>query len=213
MTLTTEYRHLSISNKKKCTEILNKSVLTDDDIIDFLISLHLTLEVNLNALFRQLSHKQLVLLSRADIKMIEMIEKIDKIEMIPKTTLFIYTSNFNFDNKLNEVGEHHKIIGKLINFCEIRNKLIHGHSILTITKDEKNSNSYLKKKLNETTLKDQIDTFITIIKGFRFFLDCMESSLSPNGKESYKEEYLSDSFLTDTTFFKKMNAKKINFSD
>lgn len=208
MKLTSESTSFSIFNKKKCTEILNKSERTEDDIIDFFISLHLILEVNLNALFRQLSHTQLWKLSLAGIDELEIIENIDKIDFITKTTLFIYNSEFSFDNKLKEAEKHHKIIKKLKNFSEMRNKLLHGHSIMTIIEEGKSRDSNLKKKLNTETLEKQIEMFITIIEGMRFYLDCLDSSLRQSGKEDYKKEYLSDIFLTNTTFFKKMKAKK-----
>lgn len=214
--LISESVYLSISNKKRCIEILNKLDLTklteeeiEENIIDSLISLHLILEVNLNALFRHLSHNQLLQLSHANIDEIEMIKNIDKIEFISKTTLFIYNSKFNFDNKLNEVENHHKIIEKLKYFSEMRNKIIHGHSIMTIIEEGKSRNSELKKKLNEEFLFKQIECFKSIMEGMRFFLDCLDSSLSLSKRESYKKEFLSDDFLTDTNFYKRMKLKKV----
>ena len=52
---TIESVYLILSNKKKCNELLKKSELTENDIIDFYISLHLVLEVSLNSLYRKLS--------------------------------------------------------------------------------------------------------------------------------------------------------------
>lgn len=208
MKVTSESASFTIFNTKKCIEILNKSERTEDDLSDFIISLHLILESNLHALFRALSHTQLWKLSFTGIDELKIIERIDNIDFITKTTLFIYNSKFNFDNKIKEAEKHHKIIGILMNFSEMRNKLLHGHSNMTIIEEGKSRDSDLKKKLNMETLEKQIKMFITIVEGMRFYLDCLDSSLTTSRKESYKNEFLSDSFLTDTTFFKNMKAKK-----
>lgn len=202
--LRSESVYLIIANKKKCAEILDKSDLSDDDIIDVFISLHLILEVSLNALFRQLSLRFIntMRIIKKGIDELEMIENIDNIDFITKTTLFIYNSKFNFDNKLPEAAKYHSIIGTLKKFSEMRNRLLHGHSISTIIEDGTSRDSKLKKNLTKKYLEEQIVKFKFIMEGIRFYLDCLDSSLSPEGKESYKNEFLSDDFLKNATLLK-----------
>lgn len=187
-----ESDYLIVSNKKKCKELLNESELSEEDIIDTLISLHIVLEAGLNTLYRHL-----VLLSiEKSLDKLKIIENIDQISFIDKTALFIYNSKFNFEGKKEKAEEYHKIIGMIKDFSTVRNKLIHGHSISTIhTMGRERKDSSLKKKINLDFLKQQVSKFCFILKGLRFYLDCLDSSLSETGKEDLKREYLNDEFL------------------
>ncbi len=190
----TESTHLLNSNKEKCKQLISFSKLGDNDIIDTLISLHLVLEVGLNHFYRHLS----LLSIKKDISHQEVIKNIDNISFIDKTVLFIYNSKFNFDSpeKLIKAAECHKIINRLRDFAGVRNKLLHGHSISTIYYGEgRKERSSLKEKINLKFLNQQIKTFRLIMEGLRFYLDCLESSLTEQGKKDFKESFLDDSFI------------------
>lgn len=188
-----ESEYLIISNKKKCKQllVLGKSDLGEEGIIDVLVSLHIILEVSLNTLFRHL----LLMGIKKDVDEFEIIKNIDAINFIDKTVLFIYNSKFNFEEKLAEASRYHSIIGKLKNFAELRNKLLHGHSISFVFPEGESGQSLLKKKINPESLTDQIEKFKFILEGMRFYLDCLDSSLTQDGKERFKRAYLNDDFL------------------
>lgn len=186
-----ESGYLIISNKKKCGNLIKNSKLSGNDIVDALISLHIVLEVGLNTLYRHL----ITSVIKKQIDEFEIIENIDKINFIDKTVLFIYNSKFNFGDNLDKANEFHKIIGEMRCFSEARNKLLHGHSISTIFCGEKNKHSKTKRMLSPDYLGEQVKRFCSIMKGMRFYLDCLDSELSSEGKESFKNSYLDDSFL------------------
>ena len=186
-----ESNYLIFSNKKICDNLISNSELDDNDIIDVLISLHIVLEVSLNTLYRHLSSSVI----KKDIDQFEVMKNIDNINFIDKTILFIYNSKFNFKNKLSEASKYHSIINKIRSFSEVRNKLLHGHSISTISDNKGKRYSEVKKKLNPNFLKEQINRFCFIMEGMRFYLDCLDSELAPVEKEHYKKFFLDDSFL------------------
>lgn len=186
-----ESQHLIITNKEKCSFLAGESELNFNNIIDCLISLHIVLEVSLNSLFRNLS----LLSMKKSIDQFKIIENIDNINFIDKTILFIYNSKFNFNGKLDKATEYHKIIGTMKDFSNIRNKLLHGHSISTIYEQEEKSDSSLKKNISLEYLGEQIKKFRIIMEGMRFYLDCLDSNLTEQGKEDLKKEFLNDDFL------------------
>jgi len=186
-----ESNYLIISNKEKCNKLISYSELSDNDIIDILISLHIVLEVSLNTLYRHLALFSL----KKNIDEFEVMKNIDNISFIDKTILFIYNSKFDFDGKLDQATEYHKIIDTIKDFSNIRNKLLHGHTISTIHRGGTREDSELKKKINLEYLKEQIKKFCFILKGICFYLDCLDSNLTQQGKEDLKREYLSDDFL------------------
>lgn len=80
-------------------------------------------------------------------------------------------------------------------FSNIRNKLLHGHAISTIFDSEGKRHSDLKRKINPKVLKEQVAKFRLIMEGMRFYLDCLDSTLTESGKKALKQEYLSNDFL------------------
>lgn len=188
-----ESLYLLLSNRQKCQELLNKETLEENDIIDIYISLHLVLEVGLNGLHRQIITSQIV----KPIDKHEVIRNIDGIGFIEKTILFIYNAHFDFRSDLNESAIHHKIIGKLKGFAGIRNKLLHGHSIGSLTDDENvTSISDARSNLDIDKLKTQIKLFIDINNGMKFFLDHLDNDGWSDGYiEDLKNEYLNYSFI------------------
>lgn len=188
----TESGYLITSNKEKCRQILAKGSLNEGDIIDFLVALHIVLEVSLNSLFRNLSLTGI----KKGVDDFEIAQNIDEISFIHKTILFIYNSKFNFDRKLSEATRYHSIIGKLKDFAAPRNKLLHGHSISTVFSEGNQRHSPLRRNINSQYLDEQIRKFKDIMEGMRFYLDCLDSSLTTSGKDSFKRECLDDNFLT-----------------
>lgn len=188
-----ESLYLLLSNRQKCQDLLNKETLEENDIIDIYISLHLVLEVGLNGLHRQIITSQIV----KPIDKHEVIRNIDGIGFIEKTILFIYNAHFDFRSDLHESAIHHKIIGKLKGFAGIRNKLLHGHSIGSLTDDENvTSISDARSNLDINKLKTQIKLFIDINNGMKFFLDHLDNDgWSESYIEDLKNQYLNYSFI------------------
>lgn len=191
--LRTESLYLLQSNKLKLQEILSKPKLDENDIIDAYIYLHIVLEVSLNAFFRNLYLMKIL----KPISEIEVTENLDKINFIDKTVLFIYNSKFTFiGTDLEQSAIHHKIIGKLRRFCEIRNRLLHGHSISTISIDEEYIiHSKTREAINEDRLKEQIRLYKEILSGMRFFLNRLADGTSNDLIKDFEKEYLNDDFI------------------
>jgi len=186
-----ESGYLISSNEEKIKNILASSDLSTGNIIDIFISLHIVLEVSLNTL-----HRHLILNSfKKRVDKFDVMKNIDNISFIDKTTLFIYNSKFAFGDKLSQAEKYHGIISKLKDFSGIRNQLLHGHSICSISERGSSKDSELKKKLNREYLDKQIKNFKFILEGMRFYLDCLESSFTKSGKEDLKKIYLNDEFL------------------
>ena len=196
VTAEVEKRHLAISNKKRCKKILAKSKKTEKDIIDFLISLHLLLEVNLSAFYRQIVNSKG--LSKLTPKNpYKVIKELDEISFIDKTILFIYFSNIKFNSNKEEAIKHHSIIQQLKTFCGVRNKLLHGHAIAERKGRGIEAESEAKKVVSKKMMDRQINLFIDICKGVGFYLDCLESGLTDSGKDQFKKAYLDYEFLED----------------
>lgn len=188
--ITTESEYLIISNKEKIAGLLALEDPSEGEMIDTLISLHIVLEVGLNTLFRHVS----LLSIKKGIERLEVIKNIDNISFIDKMVLFIYNSKFNFDD-IGRATEYHKIIGTLKSFSSIRNQLLHGHSISTVTDERGHHHSKLKESLNKKALEDQVQKFIFILEGMRYYVDCLDSPFNGSGKESFKNSYLDDTFI------------------
>jgi len=191
MKVRSESGYLISSNKEKCARIISESDINTNDIIDCLVSLHIILEVSLNTFYRHIALASL----KKDINEFEVMENVDRINFIDKTILFIYNANFDFKEELIKAAEYHKIINTLKDFSELRNKLLHGHSISTIFDGEKNLDSKLKSKINLSCLSEQIKKFRFILEGMRFYLNHLDVRGDIINKEFLKDNYLSDDFL------------------
>lgn len=192
MTATIESLYLLSSNRKKCSEILAKPNRSDEDIMDFLVSLHLVLELGLNAFFRQIIMIQL----QKGIEKTKIAGNLDRISFIDKAVLFIYMPSFDFNGQIEEADRYHSLIGTLRKFAEIRNKLLHGHMIARVHYSETHSVvTETSLLLNEDTLTKQITDFKFIMDGIAFYFDCLKSSFTPSGKASLKAEFLDKEFL------------------
>lgn len=169
--------------RDRCKEILRRKSLGDLDKVDFYVSLHFVLEIGLNTIFRRISLSSL----KKDVDHFEVIKNLDGIEFIDKTILFIYNSNFDFDGKLPEAAEHHKVINRMKSFAYMRNAIAHGHSAISTGEDS----SELRKRLDKDP-SEQITLFRSILASMRFFIDCLQ--IDKPIKDSLMP-YLDDSFL------------------
>ena len=98
---------------------------------------------------------------------------------------------------MEESAVRHKIIVKLKNFTGIRNKLLHGHSIGSLTVGNKpRRDTEARSALEINKLKEQIRLFVDINKGMQFFLDHLDNKgWNKNYIEDLKNEYLSYDFI------------------
>lgn len=191
ISMRTKSDYLIISHRKKCKDLIEISPLSPEDIIDILISLHIVLEVGINAFFRQITLNAI----KKTIGTLDVVKNIDQISFIDKTTLFIYNSTFDFSGKNDQASEYHKIIGMLKDFSGIRNSLLHGHAIMTVSNGVDVQHSKLKEQINLKYLDEQLKKFRFILEGLSFYFDCLVSSWTSSGKEDLKKEYLDISFL------------------
>lgn len=186
-----ESHYLIDSNRQKCKQIFSKSEWRDGELVDGYIALHIVLEASLNSLFRQLTVKSLV----KSVDELEVMQNIDKISFIDKTILFIYNSRFNFGNELADANKYHGVIKKLRAFCEIRNQLLHGHAIATITDSSGvRRDSVARGNINYDRLVQQLNDFRFIIDGVNFFVSHLDG-ISEAEKRHYRQDFLDYSFL------------------
>lgn len=189
----TESLHLLLLNKEKCKEILDKPTKSEGDIMEFLVSLHLVLELGLNAFFRQIIIMQL----QKGIEKTKVASNLDKISFIDKVALFIYMPSFNFNGEIARADSYHAAIGKLRKFTGIRNKLIHGHMVGQVHYSATNIvDTETALLLNEDMLKIQIEDFKFIIDAIAFYFDHWHSSFTQQGKIDLKTQFLDTEFLS-----------------
>ena len=187
-----ESDYLIIKNKRTCNHLLAVEKNTEENIIDFLISLHIVLEVSLNSLFRHLTINQI----KKSVGKLKVIKNLDNISFIDKTVLFIYNSNFDFGDNVDKATKYHEIIGKMKQFSEARNKLLHDHSVSTLFPHEGlERDSEVRALLSEENVKKQIKLFKFILEGMRYYIDCLEGDFTSNRKENLKKEFLNDDFF------------------
>jgi hypothetical protein len=185
-----ESNHLFYSHKEKLKNLLNKNELDRNDVIDIYFSLHLVLELGINNVFRKIITPGL----KNNIDTHEMVENLDSISFRDKIVMFIYYSKFNF-NEISDATRYHSIINKIKKFSEIRNKLFHGHSISEISNNKGISRSNLREKLKFEVLKKHVEDFKFILEGLAYYIDCLESENTSDGKRQFIKTYLSHDFI------------------
>lgn len=186
-----ESGYLIIKNKDICSNILRMQNPVENDLIDFFVSIHLVMEISLNTFFRTISLVEM----QKRVDPLAVIKNLDGINFIDKTILFIYNSHFNFNGALDSADRYHSIIGQLRQFSEPRNKLLHGHSISTIFRQDTNRHSDTRNIISQERMNNQISLYKNVMNGLKFYFDCLQSSFSTSGKNSIKNEYLDDAFL------------------
>ncbi len=192
----TESDYLITSRREKCARLLSQPELHEEDMIELYIALHVVLEVGLNALLRRITlwHAQPAFDRR------EVINQVDDINFKDKTALFLYYGHFNFGQKTEQAKNHQSILKKMAHFSEIRNQLLHGHSISTFILEGQAHDSSVRRKMNPKTLAKQIGLFRDIIQGMIFYLECLDLEGRPLDKEELRKKYLDLSFLEKTKF-------------
>ncbi len=188
MSVIFESLYLLESNQKKCKELLSKSNRSPNDIIDFLISIHIVLEFGLNGLFREIIINNI----QKNIDKAKIVNNLDHITFIDKTILFIYMEKYNFNNNLSKANEHHSIIEILKDFSNTRNQLMHGSMIGSFS-DENSSKTSAVSIITSEHMKKQIEKFKKILDGVIFYLDHLK--YCPVNKEDLKNKFLDTTFL------------------
>jgi hypothetical protein len=194
-----ESSHLLNLHRETVHSLLCKSNLDQTELMEVLVSLHIVLEIGINTFFRQifLSPK-----NRAVFDQTKIIDNLDNINFGDKVALFIYSSEFDFDNDEIEIAKKfHKIIGEIKQFSAMRNKLLHGHGIIEIYEEGGSKKSALSKELNLDKLKKQIESFKLILDGLSFyFKHYTQGRWTKAGKQQYIDAYLDTKFLPTTNF-------------
>ena len=192
VSMTVESQYLLISNREKCHKILLKNEKDRNDIIDFLISLHLVLEIGLNGFYRKIILNQL----QKTIRITTIANDLDSVSFIEKTVMFFTLPKFDFQDKINEADKYYDAIGKIRNFSEIRNKLLHGHAIMEISSNGTREQSRAFELLTEVNLQAQVNNFKFIMEAVEFYFEHMKNSnFTEHGKNSLKKQFLYIDFL------------------
>ena len=188
MSVISELLYLIESNQKNCKKLLSKHNRSPNDIIDFLISLHLVLEAGLNGLFREI----IINKTKKTINKTEIAKNLDCITFIDKTILFIYMEEYDLKDKISEADGCHSIIGILKDFSNTRNKLIHGSMVGSFS-DGNSDRTLTANLITPEHMKKQIEKFEKILKGVTFYLDHLKSC--PVNKNDLKNKFLDITFL------------------
>ncbi|MBI2673669.1 MAG: hypothetical protein HYX23_00045 [Candidatus Zambryskibacteria bacterium] len=175
---------------KRIVPLLNNTELTEEDIVDSLISLHLILESGMNAFFRELVR------DHSFSPDLDIFKHLDSINFIDKTSVFLYTFNFDFkEEDLQEREKYKNLISRLKNFRKMRNLLLHGHAVMRVQNITNNTikKSEAKKIVDQKTLDEQIYSFKEIVDGMRFYIARLASPR--NGSDLLSTTFLEYSFL------------------
>ena len=172
-------------HKDRCKKILDKKergTLTGKELIDFYISLHITLEVGINMVLRSF---MFITSSDGNTSLYKKIDdSTERISFIDKIAMFIYT--VPKINIKSEYDKHLKIIQRLKDFSRNRNLFIHGSSIYI--KGEHKSNA--KMLLSITEMKKQTKLFEDIFNDLIFHFDNLKYQPAKNKKNSFMIEYV-----------------------
>ncbi|QQS60474.1 hypothetical protein IPN41_00635 [Candidatus Falkowbacteria bacterium] len=176
-----ESLHLLIKNIEECRRIVSKEYRSPNDIADFLISLHLVLEISINACIRDIVINNL----QKTIDKAKIVENLDKISFIEKATLFIYMEKYDFSGELHEADKHHRIIGTMKDFAKTRNFLMHG-SMIGGFLDVTSTTTPAVETLTNEHMENQITKFREICEGMKFYIrhlkDCKSNKDDLEGK-------------------------------
>ncbi len=187
----TESDYLIVSRKERCRQILQAGDPTEENMIELYIALHVVLEVGLNALLRRLTLWHV----GPGFDRVEVIKQVDEIHFKDKVAMFLYHGHFNFEDEAGQAIGHHRILNKIMHFSEIRNQLLHGHSISTLTLEGKKHQSAVRRKMNQETLAKQLALFQDIVKGMNFFLNHLVVDRPGLDKKELVDKYLNVDFL------------------
>lgn len=184
------------SKKRVCNDFLQKYTLNDVEILDFLLSLHLVLEIGVNSFFRSLYY----IYSNLEFSKYENL--LDDVSFLNKIQYFLSSNRFTYrDGK--EVDEAEKLAKQVIsdikNFNEVRNKIVHGHSISEYS-GAVSKKSKLLELIRPSQVKDQVERFKKIIDSLNYFVDRLvinstDISIPSDQIRQFQEDFLSYNFL------------------
>lgn len=192
-TIKVESNYLLRSRKELCQSLLKNETLDEADILEFLLALHIVLEVGINTFFR--SFYGMV----PDLDYVKEIYLIDEVGFAEKTKLFLTTSKFTFrDGSDVKAASGHvdDILDSLKIFNNVRNMIIHGHSVSESSLGAVSKKSKLKGKLSESYMKEQIARFKKIIGGYNFFIDRLDTFVAPDQIKQFQVNFVSSDFLS-----------------
>ncbi|MFW0862073.1 MAG: hypothetical protein ACKKL6_00595 [Candidatus Komeilibacteria bacterium] len=186
-----ESPYLIKSNKEKCKKIIGKEPdVSPNSRADFLISLHLVLELSLNALLREIIVNNL----QKKIDKSKIVNNLDKISFIEKITLFVYMEKYKFDyDEIEKADEYHSIIGKMKEFSKTRNLLMHGSMIGSFL-DDHSSPTTATSVLTPEHMNEQIENFKYILEGVKFYLNHLKNCTF--NKKELIDKFLNTDFLS-----------------
>lgn len=187
----TENTYLFDKNIEECKRIFEKTNKSPNDIIDFLLSLHLVLEIGINSVIRDVIVNKL----QKGVDKSKIVNNLDRISFIDKATLFVYMEKYNFScqDEIEEADKFHSIIGCMKSFSEARNILMHGGMIGSFF-DRFSSCTNAVSILNIKYMNGQISKFKMICDGLKFYLDHLSSDNLNFG--NLKDKYLNYDFIS-----------------
>lgn len=192
VTLKVESNYFFISRRDRCTEFLKIDDPKEADILEFLLNLHFVLEIGINTFFRYYYK----LFSNYDF--FKDGNEIDKVGFYDKVTIFLNENSFTLETgeNLNTSRQRvNEIIGLIKNFNNVRNMIVHGHSVNEISYGEEKTQSSLKSKLNKDYCIKQIESFKKIILNINYFIDRLDTKVRRDTIEMFQKNYLDLNFL------------------
>ncbi|MFA7315658.1 MAG: hypothetical protein WC059_02545 [Candidatus Paceibacterota bacterium] len=192
VTIKVESNYLFRSRKEYCEEFLKKDTNSQTDILEFLLALHFVLEIGINTFFRNYYNVYSIL----DTFMHD--NELDNVSCLDKIRFFLSSNRFTFrdgKDKAESYKNAKNLIGGIKNFNNIRNMIVHGHSVSEVT-GQHNVTSNLKLKLNSKSYGDQINKFKEVMVNLNYFVDRLETFVAKEQIEAFQTLYLSTEFLS-----------------
>lgn len=193
VTLKLESNYFFISRKNKCSEFLQITEPQESDILEFLLNLHFVLELGINTFFRNYYKHS------SNYDFFKDSRDIDNIDFQNKITIFLHENHFILETGESLATSRQKvneIVGTIRNFNNVRNMIVHGHSVSEIHFGEQRIPSNLKSKLNKDYVLDQIESFKKIITNINYFIDRLNTQIPREQLNSFQRIYLDIDFLS-----------------
>lgn len=138
------------------------------DKIDIIISLQILLETGVNYIIRDLAMYSL----KKNITYVDVAKDLDGIGFREKTASFIYGATFDFGSDITEASRRRKVLGKMQNFTQYRNAIMHGYTIARQSVKGAESSTALHNILNDNTaFKLHIKQYAEIIEDLKFYVN------------------------------------------
>lgn len=161
------------------------SDLSVNDKLDVIISLQILLEAGVNSVIRDLAVHSL----KKDLTYVDIAKDLDGVGFREKIASFIYGATFNFGTDTAEASARRKVLGKMQNFTQYRNAIMHGHTIAYQSVNGTRSSTVLHDILEDNEVfKRHVAQYATIIDDVKFYVDHLaDESLD---KEKLTKQYL-----------------------